>query len=216
MEKAKAIILDIDGTLTETVSWLAFTQGLGGDVDEHARIFDEFKNGNTTYIDAKKELITLWRATGNAKRSDVTRIFESWQVYPGVQELVAELSVDYKVCIITGSFDLWAKTLADRLSVKDWFANTALMFDDNDEIYDMDYTLKQAEKKLEHFEAYCAEHGLLPTECVAVGDSDNDIKLFEATGHGIAVGNAPTELLAVAEKKIVSITELIGVLGNQI
>ena len=209
----KAIILDIDGTLTPTVSWLAFTEGLGGNVSEHSRIFEDFKNGKTTYTDAKKELIELWRATGKADRVSVTKQFESWELFPGVEEAVAMLVANYKVCLITVHLTFRAEVLAKRLDITNWYANTTLHWDSDDVIVDMDYTLDQATKKLEHLNQYCKDQGISPEGCMAVGDSDNDVKLFEATRNGMAVGDAPEELLMVSATKLGSITELPDLLG---
>ena len=36
-------------------------------------------------------------------------------------------------------------------------------------------------------------------DCYAFGDSNNDISMFKAAGHGIAMGNACDELKEIAE-----------------
>lgn len=60
-------------------------------------------------------------------------------------------------------------------------------------------------KVLEH-------HQMLPSECVAVGDGNNDIDMLELVRYGIAVGENPN-LIAVADFRIDSVeTELLDVL----
>lgn len=51
------IVLDVDGTLSEEISWLKLTQGLGASSDEHSIIFEQFKKGSLSYPEAKKRLI---------------------------------------------------------------------------------------------------------------------------------------------------------------
>lgn len=47
---------------------------------------------------------------------------------------------------------------------------------------------------------YVADHLNISTDdCYAFGDSNNDISMFKAAGHGIAMGNACDELKAIAE-----------------
>lgn len=47
---------------------------------------------------------------------------------------------------------------------------------------------------------YVADHLNISTDdCYAFGDSNNDISMFKAAGHGIAMGNACDELKEIAE-----------------
>jgi phosphoserine phosphatase len=87
--------------------------------------------------------------------------------------------------LITGSVDLYAETIARRLGVADWYANTPLVFNNADNLVDYHYEQDQAAKKLQQLQYFCAKHRLEPRECLAVGDSDNDLELFRATRHGI-------------------------------
>ena len=211
--KIKAIILDVDGTLCPEVSWTALTRGLGASVDEHMTLFENFKNGLVDYPTAKKQLIQLWRATGKANKHSMKHIFSKWELHPGAQEMVESLSARYVTCIITGSFDIWAQTLADRLGVDHWYANTKFIWDDNCELVDMDYTLDQAERKLEHLRLFCQKQKVTPERCLAVGDSGNDVEIFKATGNGVAVGEAPAELAEVAAHRVSAVTDLLSILA---
>lgn len=51
--------------------------------------------------------------------------------------------------------------------------------------------------------------GISPQEIIAIGDGHNDYPLFTACGYKIAMGNAPTELKAIADA-IVNTSELGG------
>ena len=47
---------------------------------------------------------------------------------------------------------------------------------------------------------YVADHLNISTDdCYAFGDSNNDISMFKAAGHGIAMGNATDNLKTVAD-----------------
>lgn len=45
----------------------------------------------------------------------------------------------------------------------------------------------------------CRYFNLLPENCIAFGDSGNDIAMLQAAGIGVAMGNAPDEVKAVAD-----------------
>lgn len=53
--------------------------------------------------------------------------------------------------------------------------------------------------------ALCGLLGVEPSEVAAVGDSYNDLPLFEAAGLSIAMGGAPEELLRLANHEVVSV-----------
>ena len=48
----------------------------------------------------------------------------------------------------------------------------------------------------------CAELGIPPENCVAVGDADNDIPMIRAAGLGIAMGNAAAHVCAAADRVV--------------
>ena len=53
--------------------------------------------------------------------------------------------------------------------------------------------------------ALCGLLGVEPSEVAAVGDSYNDLPLFEVAGLPIAMGGAPTELLSLANHEVASV-----------
>ncbi len=185
----QAVIFDIDGTLTPEISWTTLTRDLGADTEKHRDFYRALQKGRLSYEEAKHSLLRLWCATGQADRATFTEIFESWPIYPSVPKLVRDLRGRGKrVCLITGSVDLYATVIARRLGVSDYYANTELVWDDRGALIDFHYRLDQAAVKLENLTKFCADYGLDPTDCLAVGDDENDISLFKATGRGIAVG----------------------------
>lgn len=44
-------------------------------------------------------------------------------------------------------------------------------------------------------------------DCYAFGDSNNDISMFQAAGHGIAMGNACDELKNIADHVTTSVND---------
>jgi len=102
--------------------------------------------------------------------------------------------------------DLYAQTVASKLGVDQWHANTTLHWDDEGNLYDMDYELNQADKKLEQLAQFCGENGLDVQDCVVIGDGENDEKLFEACKRGVLIGTDP-ESETFAWKRIAGLAE---------
>jgi HAD superfamily phosphoserine phosphatase-like hydrolase len=213
-EQIRAVVLDIDGTLSPQLSWLALTRDLGASVAEHSRIYEDYKKGLITYSESKRRLIGLWRSTGNANRQFLEMIFENWPLVDDALSIVKWLKERYTVCIITGSVDAYAKVITDKLGVDYWYANTKLEWRKG-QLIGYDYHLDQAVKKLEQFQEFCASQELKPTQCIIVGDSENDLKLFDYSHRGILVGsNSPEEYRQHAWKVIDSLKELPTILNQ--
>ena len=62
----------------------------------------------------------------------------------------------------------------------------------------MDICSENAGKKA-GVEAMLARFGILPEEALAIGDSDNDLSMFEAVGWRVAMGNSTLALRAAAD-----------------
>jgi phosphoserine phosphatase len=113
----KVIIFDVDGTLTDDISWLNITSGLGADALEHKRIFEEMKSGILTYSQAKSLLIALWQETGNANKDFMESMFNSWSVKDDAADVINYLASKYHICLMSGAVDLYVQTIARRLGV---------------------------------------------------------------------------------------------------
>jgi phosphoserine phosphatase len=182
----KAVILDVDQTLTsDTGSWLEFTYLLGADPKVHSDIYERFKSGKLDYINAKKELISLWKASGRTGRQEIENIFQRIRIRPGVPGAINYLKKKYVIGLISGAIDTFVKIIANRLDIDDYYAATEFIFDKNDELTDFNYKLGRGEEKLKFFEDFCNKYHLKESECAAIGDGDSDMPIFEKVGRPI-------------------------------
>ncbi len=205
----KTVILDIDGTLSTEVSWLQLTQSLGASREEHIQIFERFTKNEIDYPTAKTILIDLWKSTGKANRESMTQIFYSWKLKDDALDVVEYLKTKYKVCLMSGSVDLYVRVVAEKLSVSDWYANTELVFDENDNLIDFNYFRNQAEKKLQHLDEYLTKNNLSKEACVIIGNGDSDIALFKELPYGIAVEtDLHEEVRMLANRTIANLSEI--------
>ena len=213
MNNFRAVVFDIDGTLSPEISWTSLTRDLGASVDDHIQIYKAYREGNSNYEQSKAELLDLWRRSGNANKDFFEKLFNDWLLPEASINAVKQVQEAVSVCLITGSMDLYAQTVSRKLGIADYFANTILKWDDTGALVGMDYELDQAAKKLEQFFGFCLRHNFKPKDVAVVGDSDNDIELFKASGNGVAIGtDIPHDLSAVAWRTISKIEDLPAVL----
>lgn len=185
-ENVKAVILDLDQTLTtDTASWLQFTSLIGADPRVHAQIFAEFKLGKINYPTAKKTLINLWKTTGKTNWADINKVFKQIELRKGAIPAIEYLKRKYVVCIVTGSIDVFAEITAKKLGVKNYYASTKFIFDGNNQLVDFNYKLSRGEDKLEFFDRFCKKSGFKPEECAAIGDGESDMPIFKRVGTPI-------------------------------
>jgi HAD superfamily phosphoserine phosphatase-like hydrolase len=218
MSNFKAAIFDIDGTLTPQISWTAFTRDIGGSVARHLAIYTDHLNGNIGLDESKRQLLEMWQATGKASRDHIEQVFETWPVRPEAYKVIEELKRrGYLICLITGSIGIYAKHMAEKLGVENYYANAELYFDNNGDLIDFHYTTDQADVKLAHLKEFCAKHDLRLQECVPVGDSNNDVEIFRETGNGVLLDDSTEvtdELRGVAWKVIDSLEDLLTLIES--
>lgn len=205
---------DIDETFAPSISWQLLTVGLGASLEEHLGFYEDLKRGKITLVQAQDKLVNLWQQTGNANRGFMKDLFEKREIYPASFKTVKYLQArGYKLVIISGGVDLYVETIAKRLGITDFYANTKLIWE-GDDLVGMEYELDQAGKKLEQLKGYLAKVGVSKDKCVFVGDSDNDKLVMAYTGHGVLVRTLDysPEVEKVAWKVIDSVGELVGLI----
>jgi phosphoserine phosphatase len=86
-------------------------------------------------------------------------------------------------------FDL-NKTLIKENSWRDlnidiFGANNEFVFDKNNQLIDIRTVGNDTDYKIWQLKDLCGAQGIAPTDCLCVGDGDNDVPLFELTGCGV-------------------------------
>ncbi|OGK26087.1 hypothetical protein A2954_04025 [Candidatus Roizmanbacteria bacterium RIFCSPLOWO2_01_FULL_37_12] len=207
--KISSIFLDVDGTLSDDISWLKITESLGASKEKHISLFEKLKRGQINYEDAKIKLINLWQKTGNANQKFMEKTYRSWNLRQDANEIIDYLKKNYLVCLISGATDLYVQTVAEKLGVPDWFANTELIFDSKGNLIDFIYFQNQAEKKHEQFKEYIKKYKISQSKCAVIGDGDSDIVLFKELKYGIEVNEFPhSELQKLAWKSVRKLIDL--------
>lgn len=207
----KAVIFDIDGTLTAANSWNVITQELGADIYKHHQIYIARKANAITLEKARELLLQLWVNTGNANEKFIGSIFKKTILRKGARQIFSYLHKrNYSTCLITGSNNIFAQEVAKKLNTNHFYSNCTFYFDKNGSLKTYDYDIEQGKRKLIQLTDFCKKQKINISACVVVGDSANDIEIFEATGHGIAIKteDEEVEIEKVAWRKINKLEEL--------
>lgn len=206
----KVITFDIDTTLTHEVSWYLLTEQLGADPKTHREIFNDYLADKITYPVAKSRLIKLWQNTGNCNKVFFEKIFQNTKLKNDTKDIINYFqSKGILICLITGSVDVYAEIISKRLGIENYYFNTKLIWNENNDLVDFDYDKNQGALKLNQFKEFCLINNISLKEAYVVGDDENDIELFKYTKHGIAVKSPSSHKVEkYAWKVIKNLTEL--------
>lgn len=211
----KAVVFDIDGTLTKNISWVVLTEGVGASIHINDSFVRECRLGKISLEQLEKEIVKNWATGGKNTKKDFYEILDAIPLREDAIDTINYLKEKgYTICLITGSFDLYAQIVSEKVGVNKRYATTFLVWDNEDTLTNIKTVLDDGKRKIEYFNDFIAEHGLRPEECIAIGDSYNDIDLFKLTGNGIAVrtGTEANELHNVAWKIVDDLAELKNIL----
>jgi len=207
----KAVIFDIDDTLTTSNSWNSAAVGLGVTHEEERDNWSKYLNGEIDGEEVNRRVLQMWKAKGLASKNKFREIFDSIPLRSDAVDVVEYLkSQNKEICLITGSMDMFAEIIAQKLGIRDYYSNAEMFWHEDDNFSHFNYDFDQAGKKLQQFLKFCENNSLKPEECVVVGDSANDYELFVKTQKGIAV-RTPHEdksLEKVAWKVIKTLSEI--------
>lgn len=220
--KIKAVVFDVDGVLVEYKplltkdgtsvkgnSWYQLTEGLGCSVEEHVELYKQGRAGELDWYQVERKLVAMYQVSNNATRDFITNLCASHQLRPEARDVVKYLKgKDYILCLISGSFDIHVEAAAKQLGLENWYANATLVFDQTSNLERIIYHGGQNQVKVNQLKDFCQKVGIEPIECVFVGDSDNDIGAFQATGHGITVHCNDEYLRGIAWKECRTLNEV--------
>lgn len=201
-QKPKAIITDVDSTLTERTAWYELTDRLGGSSYKHADLFAEFLQGDLSYQKLKEELFKIWNANGPVHKDKLAKIFREIPLKGEAISLIRKLQEKgYIVCLISSSISMFVEEVAKKLNVKHHYGNPIFQFDENGYWIDFDYTRGEEILKMEQLDDFQKRTGFKDENCVAIADGINDIEMFRRL-PGIVVDPKSTHLKELAWQKV--------------
>jgi len=189
----KLIVFDldnviIDGEAIDEIGKLANVE------EEIAEITEKAMQGEIDFETSIKDRVQLLEGTSI---EDIEKLADELPLMSGAEETINALKEnDVDVAIISGSFDVVAEKVKDKLGV--------------DAVYTNSFTVEEGKltgevtgplvsgSKLDVLKDHVEEAGIALEDVVAVGDGANDISMIESAGCGIAF-NAKDSVKEIAD-----------------
>ena len=178
----------IDGEAIDEIGKLANVE------DDIAEITEKAMQGEIDFETSIKDRVQLLEGTSI---EEIEKVAEDLPLMPGACETVKCLKdkgVD--VAIISGSFDVVADKVSDKLGVDTVYTNSFTV-EDGKLTGEVTGPLVSG-SKLDVLKDHVEEAGITLDEVVAVGDGANDISMIESAGCGIAF-NAKDSVKEIAD-----------------
>lgn len=181
MNQFKLVVFDVDGTLMKSFSWQYLHEALGT-WNRGRKYFEQFFHGKITYEDWACLDAALWRGQPLEK---IQQIVNAMPYTKGAREVLTTLRrKGFKVVLLSGGLSLVTERIRKETSVDAALANDLIVKNGcltgavkvNVSFNNKDEALHSILKR------FTAEMN----DCIAVGDDETLIPLFEKVGLAIA------------------------------
>ena len=178
----------IDGEAIDEIGKLANVE------DEIAEITEKAMQGEIDFETSIKDRVKLLEGTSI---EEIEKVADELPLMPGAEETINALKEkDLDVAIISGSFDVVAEKVKDKLGVDAVYTNSFTV-EDGKLTGEVTGPLVSG-TKLDVLNDHVEKAGITLDEVVAVGDGANDISMIESAGCGIAF-NAKDSVKEIAD-----------------
>ena len=178
----------IDGEAIDEIGKLANVE------DEIAEITEKAMQGEIDFETSIKDRVKLLEGTSI---EEIEKVADELPLMPGAEETINTLKEkDLDVAIISGSFDVVAEKIKDKLGVDAVYTNS-FSVEDGKLTGEVTGPLVSG-SKLDVLNDHVEKAGIALDDVVAVGDGANDISMIESAGCGIAF-NAKDSVKEIAD-----------------
>jgi HAD superfamily phosphoserine phosphatase-like hydrolase len=215
MLNIKLIAFDVDGTLTVGNKWEQLHSFCGITPEEDYLWFKKHEEGKVTFQEWNNFVEKKYRSS-NKTKSQIQQVATNFQLFDDVRETISQLSLLYKIALISSGFDVFVQAVASQLNVTQWYANYSFEYSSSARISKIHRKYEDATAKVQALDELTKMYDLSPTQIAFVGDSSNDIKAFEYTSRGILKSSSNHSKLASASwKQIEKISDLLKIFNTK-
>ena len=189
----KLVVFDLDNVIIdgEAIDEIGKLANVEEDI---AAITEKAMQGEIDFETSIKDRVQLLEGTSI---EEIQKVASELPLMPGAEKTINDLKEnDVDVAIISGSFDVVADEIKDKLGVETVYTNSFTV-EDGKLTGEVTGPLVSG-SKLDVLKDHVENAGITLDEVVAVGDGANDISMIESAGCGIAF-NAKDSVKEIAD-----------------
>ena len=186
------IVFDLNKTLIKENSWRDLNLAMGVTPAEDAELMDQARRGEITDAEGQAALLKIYQQRGDVSRSNVEKILWQYTYMPYARDVVDDLkNRGYNLAIVSGAMDILVQHVAAELQITWWRSSNRFIFDENDQLIQIQSPEKDTSDKLRQLQQLVGELNIALADCMVIGDGANDAVLFQATGNGVTFIDSP-------------------------
>ena len=189
----KLVVFDLDNVIIdgEAIDEIGKLANVEEDI---AKITEKAMQGEIDFETSIKDRVQLLEGTSI---EEIEKVADELPLMPGACDTIARLNEeDVDVAIISGSFDVVAEKVKEKIGVETVYTNSFTV-EDGKLTGEVTGPLVSG-SKLDVLKGHVEDAGISLEEVVAVGDGANDISMIESAGCGIAF-NAKDSVKEIAD-----------------
>ena len=182
----KLVVFDLDNVLigTETIDEIAKIKGIEEEISD---ITLQAMQGKIPFEESIRRRVKKLEGISTA---EIDEVMQKIPLNPGAEETTAELKKQgYQIAIITGSFDVIALKIKEKLNVDYVFCN--VLEAENGKLTGEVSGPLITQDKVDVLKQLVDNIGISLDECVAIGDGANDLEMIKNAKIGIAYNAKP-------------------------
>jgi phosphoserine phosphatase len=192
--KFKLAVFDMDGVFVDVNSSWAYVHGRFG-VDNTDNL-NQYLNGEIDYRELLKRDSNLW---GRRHVSEIKTILSELKLIDGSEHTIRELRKrGYIIVLLSAGVHFLAEQIDETLKFDYLYANK-VCFDENGFLNGRIEPMVELLKKDHVLEKILLDLNINPEECVAIGDSEYEIPIFNLVGLSIAFNTESQKLKETAK-----------------
>ena len=186
------IVFDLNKTLIKENSWRDLNLAMGVTPAKDAELMERARRGEITDAEGQAELLKIYQQRGDVSRSNIEKILWQYTYMPYARDVVSELkNRGYNLAIVSGAMDILVRHVATELEIACWRSSNRFIFDENDQLVQIQSSEKDTSDKLRQLQQLVGELSIALADCMVIGDGANDAALFQATGNGVTFIDSP-------------------------
>lgn len=206
------LVFDIDDTLCDN-SWYRLNTAAGVTSAEDYALYQGFSRCDFNYQEWTNRLADIYRGRNILTEKIAGEVLRGYTIKGDAMSVIAALKDrGYEIILITGGFGITAEHLGTQLGLKNYFATSNLEFATDGTFINISTAIDDGEAKVSILKNYLLQTGKSVQGCTAIGDSSNDIPLFNFTKNGIAFDWSKDSVKISAKQTISTLSDLLNIL----
>ncbi len=206
--KPKIVFFDCDGVLITSSTWESLLKLSKFPVNENNRLWKQYYSGKLSFKNWI-EIQSGYLRKNLTKHKYQKEIVEKVEINPEASKIVTYLkNKNISIAIISSGEKDYVEATANKLKIKLFRVNTYFRFDKNGKFSKMDFLYDDPISKVIQVKEICKMFKCSPEDTFFVGDSNNDLKAFQLTKHGILYKTKDPDCVKFAWKTIGNLNEL--------